>query len=808
VSRVNRALGLLQEARQLLASAGPHDHASRSAASRKAQQAKEALRGARKRASQLLAAEAQELHAAADVAYDDIETGIGGLIGAASRYLELGSGIDARRGLARVARRLAGVYTAAGLRDRAAQFALEYLRALPDSDRDLFAIAYAASALSIAGRPDQLAAAVGSRETTDYPEPARSILVILEHRAGSRAHPATELTAAARGLTYVPLDLRVQCTLFAANGLIHQGEASVAVQVLSDLRAGLAADPMTDARLAQAAGAAAARAGDLDASLRYYLVAWTRYDDLRYRVGSMGIRHGIDGQLVRCRAGALAAAARGADWRGLLELIESCRLQATLDVPGSVDEVDETLATGVYRKRPSAAAGAAPRIIDVSTLPEAYQAAVGDLLDNRADVNDPVDIYVGGASALAGARAADGLTGPRPRLNAEAVMGRCARHEDLWWSSWYENGVLYWVLACDGLPVDGGAIDLIADEGLREALSVASLRYRIQPPWPVPAAVADVDLTHYLELADSVGELQLTAALARLLPPAARTPGEPGRRLIIASASELAAVPWPILPVDLAASPVTRLVERFELRFAPSLAILDRLRHDPMPEGAEELPFLLACDYFPADASPTTLPRRPARTVLAAREQCNGGAGQYEATAVNVARFLRSVLRGTNGVAFFRTHYEWVDGDPGMSGIALADGVFPSGILGARDPATGQTLLSLPSTVVFSCCSSAGSRERSGGETLGLAPLAMMAGARRLIVTSVEIRHTPFTVALDDMLIEVAVKGGDHFSELRTLQLAMLNEWRLYSRPDIAESQGIVPAPDIWAHYQAFGSLE
>jgi hypothetical protein len=258
--------------------------------------------------------------------------------------------------------------------------------------------------------------------------------------------------------------------------------------------------------------------------------------------------------------------------------------------------------------------------------------------------------------------------------------------------------------------------------------------------------------------------------------------------------------------LNLAASPVTRLVEQFELHFLPSLSVLDRVRGETVTDTDAELPFLLACDYFPTAGGPSPLPARRAQTVLVSKEQCARAAGLQEATAMNVLRFLRALPRDTEGVAFFRAHYEWVEADPGSSGIVLADGELPSGLFGARDPASGQTVVSLPSTVVMSCCSTSGSRERIGGETLGLAPLAMMAGARRLIVTSVEIRHTPFTVALDDMLIDLAVRPGDHFAALRTLQLRLLGEWRRYSLRDVAELRDITPTPDIWAHYQAFGA--
>lgn len=802
MSRESHAANLLRQARQLLTSAGPRDQAARSAADDRARQALRMLHPMRSRAGRLVAAEAEEFRSSISFAEGDLELGIGSMIAAASSYIEIGSDDDSRRGLARVARTLAATYSSVGMRDRAAQFALEYLRTIPDSDRDMFAMAYAVSALAASGRPEQLTTFARKNTPTEYPEPVRSILTILAQRAGQEDCTSQELAAAARMLTYVPPDLRLQCTLFAANGLIRQGEAGLAVDVLSQLRAGVAADLVADARVVQAVGAAAARAGDTDASLRYFLLAWTRYDDLRYRVGSMSIRHAINAELVRSRSGALAAAADRTDWRQLLELIESCRLQATFDMPGSVAELDQILATGVYEKPPSTA----ERTVHVDRLPEVFQAAAGDLFGGRADVAGQFDIYVGGVSSLAEARAADGVTDERLRLDAERVMRRHSRPEDLWWSNWCENGVLYWVLARDGVPVDAGTVSLVGDEDLCQALSVVSLRYNIDPSWPVPTAVADVDLAHYLAVADSFEELQLTGALARVLPPATRAPGDLGRRLFFSNAAELAPIPWPILPLNLEASPVTRLVEHFELHFLPSLSVLDRVSSETVTAINTELPFLLACDYFPTPGGPSPLPARRAQTVLAAKERCDSTVGVHEATAMNLLRFLRALPRGSDGIAFFRAHYEWADSDPGSSGIVLADETLPSGLLGARDPATGQTVLNLPSTVVMSCCSTSGSRERDGGETLGLAPLAMMAGARRLIVTSVEIRHTPFTVALDDMLIDLAVRPGDHFAALRTLQLRLLDEWRRYSLRDVGTLRDITPTPDIWAHYQAFGA--
>ncbi|WP_433346320.1 CHAT domain-containing protein [Micromonospora sp. CA-111912] len=319
-------------------------------------------------------------------------------------------------------------------------------------------------------------------------------------------------------------------------------------------------------------------------------------------------------------------------------------------------------------------------------------------------------------------------------VSIKPSAGHHAAADDLWWSSWYDSGALYWVLTCGVTPVDGGVVNLLHDEELRTALSIVLLRSGVTPAWPVPDHVAGVNLDGFLEQADAPDELRLTSTLARLLPDALRKVGDRDRRLFMSVPSELTPVPWPILPVGVPGPRVTRLVERFELRFMPSLAVLDGVRRDSaLAAAANPLPLLLTCDYFPVDGVPGALPPRRAQTILAARELCDSRTGIHEATTMNLTRWLRWLPRETEGVAFFRAHYEWVEADPGSSGIALADGVFLSGLLGVRDATSGLPILNLPRTVVMSCCSTSGNQERNGGESLGLAPLAMMAGARRLI---------------------------------------------------------------------------
>jgi hypothetical protein len=782
VSR-REATRLLDEARQLLAAAERRgDAAGRTQAAQRAVQVNDALPARLGRSEALLLAEAYDLSGSVDVVQHNLETGVGVLMASAFFYGQARAGVASQRGAARVARTMASVYAGLGLHERAARFALQHLDELPEGDRETLATGYAVTMFAAAGQNRHILEFLARKEPIGYPEPIASLLLILGRRAGARDCTAERLVEASRAIRFVPSDLRVQATLFAASALLARDPAAAA-EMLAGLRTDLRLDPVTDARVAQALGTACARAGDADAALGHHLLAWTRYDGLRYRIGSLRFRRAVDVQMARCRAGALAAAAHRRDCRLLLELIEASRLQATVDLSVSAADLDEALGAGRYRER---AGRPGTRKVEPDLMPDVYHETADELMGARLDVTDRVAVYVGGVSRLAATRAADGHPDDRNRLDVGAVIGRHARPADLWWSTWYERGKLYWVLSSDGAPIDGGAIDVVGDEPLCVALSLVSLRARVDPPWPVSDRVAGIDVDRYLTVADDPEERELAAALARVLPVALLRPGDPGRRLFLSVAPELAPVPWPIVALDQPPGPATRLIERFELRFLPSLAILDRVA-SAVPVGAgPELPFLLSCDYFPAAVSRP--PARKAQTTLAA----------HEATTMNVLRFLRVLPPGADGMAFFRTHYEWVDADPGSSGIALADEILPSGMLAARDEVTGRTLLGLPSTVVMSCCSTSGSRERNGGESLGLAPIAMLAGARRLIVTAVEIRHTAFTVVLDDMLIDLALRRTDHFAELRALQLRLLDDWRRGDQP-------VPPTPEIWAQYQAFG---
>jgi hypothetical protein len=88
--------------------------------------------------------------------------------------------------------------------------------------------------------------------------------------------------------------------------------------------------------------------------------------------------------------------------------------------------------------------------------------------------------------------------------------------------------------------------------------------------------------------------------------------------------------------------------------------------------------------------------------------------------------------------------------------------------------------------------------------------MAIRAGASQIIATSVQIRQSHFTNALDDMLVELSISGQPVHSGLRALQTRLLDEWRVVSlrggtEPDDGWLFDSAPLPDVWANFQSFG---
>jgi CHAT domain len=637
------------------------------------------------------------------------------------------------------------------------------------------------------------------------------MFLLLEHVSGYRRHPLTAILSAGQQVAAVPAEPALLFRLTVAAELRAAGRAADGLGVLEGLLVQLAdegAPSWTLARVRHVIADVLLAERRYAEALAEALASWAVLDECRYRTGSARLRRTIHDSYALARRTAMSAAAALRDWALLSELIESARLQAGSDIEGSLAEFD---AAAAGRQPAPPGRSGATRTINLSALPAPYSLIYEDLTGSRTDLAPPADVTVAGRSAIAAARdsqrsTALHVTEDRRLLPLEACLAAAGRTA-LWWSSWHERGLIFWTtLSRSGLS-DGGQIDLAADPGLRAALAACCDGNGLPAPWlhrgPAP------DLHQALLACDSPAELDLTRTLARLIPPQIlRAPGSSGeqwRRLLISPAPELACVPWPVLPVGgLAESPI-RLIEQYELQFAPSLASIASAALAGSRAQAGSVPFVMSCDYFDPDNFPT--PPRKADTRFGTMRQRASHPGTKLAAPEAVASFLRGLDPGCPGLSVFRTHFASADGDPAMSGFELYGGRLEVGWLMPRDRQKGRTILGMTSRVLLSCCSTAASRERYGGESLGLVAACVQAGARMIVATSVNILHTSFSNAFDELLIDMMLTSRSHVSGLRDLQCRMLAEWRNGSRLGIQVGDGDIcePLPVIWAYYQPCG---
>ena len=319
------------------------------------------------------------------------------------------------------------------------------------------------------------------------------------------------------------------------------------------------------------------------------------------------------------------------------------------------------------------------------------------------------------------------------------------------------------------------------------------------------------DLLEALRICDSPDELALTSILARLIPkqlisgPNDGQAGNAPARLLMSPAPEFSSVPWPVLPIGGPPDHPVRLIERYELQFLPSLAAMNDIDISTVPEESGAIPFIMACDYIVPDAFP--VPPKTARVRFGTAQQHADDPDILLATPEAVASFLRHLEPATPGLTAFRTHFNSVSGDPTASGFELSGGTLEAGWLLPRDPQAGRTILGLTSRVLLSCCSTSAAQERYGGESLGLVAACLRSGARRIVATSVNIPHTSFTNAFDDMLTEMLLDWRSHVRGLRDLQIRMLKSWRdnLEAATNASNGDILDPLPLIWAYYQACG---
>jgi hypothetical protein len=746
----------------------------------------------------VLATEAVETAAAISYAEAGLDIALVTLMGAA----EMNMGRREKQPsepLARIAGTASLWFARMGCVPEAANFAVEHLNRLADPQADVVGLARASALAAGSGRPEALALFAEKHPATQYVEPLSGLLSILAHQAGSTSGPPRALLGHLQSARGADLDLEFHCGIYVLGECLAAGAYDTAhrtVAYLRDRTAGSAEGYLLHARLSQASAAAYAGEQRWAECLPVALRAWSIFDEVRYRSGAPFVRAAIQALSRRSRHCALRAAVGLGDRRTLLELIEASRLQSTVDMVGSAAEVDAALANQPVVAQ--ARAGTA-RSIDPDRLVFPYEWAFRLVHTSRSTLAAPVDIQVHGESVLAQGRA-DAVAGllfeplGRDAIEATEAVRRVASGPYQWWSSWYEEGSHFSAVVRDGEPVAAVECRVAEDADLRDALTIVIAGYAMPLPWMAPDDT-DVDVGNLLADCGSFAEATFTGTLSRLLP-AELCDDAAGRPLLMSVAPEFVGVPWPILPIAGGTGVERRLVEVHELRFLPSLTALAYGRPATSPE-ATPVPFLLSCDYLPGADGPATV--RPAAHTF--------GPGGQPPTAENVVRVLRTVSPGASGLAFFRSHYATEDGDPSSSGVVLSNGILPAGLLGAVDERAGS-LVPVPSRVILSACASTGVQGRGGGEALGMAAMCLKAGAQRVIATSVRIEQSPFTDALDDMLIYIGLTAENHFPALRELHLRLLSEWRVFSlRGGLSDPELSCrsPTPHIWAHYQPLG---
>jgi len=786
------------------------------AAQRRARHAASLVAKADDRSGSKLWADATLLSAECSFMLGDFDSAIATMMASASAYLKLAHR-DKDADLANATYELSRFYSRLGDGKRAGVFAAETYKRSPRKERDLQRLIWCQAAIIAAGDRVVVAELLSELTAIQVREPEASMFLMLEHVSGYRRHSLGDLVAANERIAAgVSAESSVLFGLAVANELRNAGQLPQARGVLEALLERLdaeAAPPWTQARVRQVVADLLLRELRYREALDAALASWVVLDEGRYRTGSSRLRRTIQDSYALARRTAMSAAASLHDWALLSELIESARLQAGSDIEGSLAEFD-VAADGHHVAHARGATRRPTRTIHIDELPAPLNLIYEDLTDGRTDLGPPADISVAGNTVLASSRErhlgnALHMTSKRTTLPLETYVSATAVGHAVWWSTWYERGLLFWTLWLPGGSVEGGQIDLETDHDLRWALTACCEGNGMRPPWPISGLRA-FDLNEALLHCGSPSELELTRALGHLMP-AQLSAAAQGKsafrhrpRLLISPAPELSCVPWPILPIGPQAESRMRLIEFYELQFIPSLASI-AAAPPAAAQQQETVPFTMSCDYFEPDNFPAP-PQKSAFRFGTARQRATDP-GIALATPEAVATFLRHLDPGSPGLTVFRTHFVSVGGDPTASGFQLDNGRLEVGWLLPRDVKAGRTVLGMTTRVLLSCCSTSAAQERYGGESLGLVAACISCGARMIIATSVNIPHTSFTNRFDERLTEMMLGSASHVRGLRDLQCQMLREWRGNGGRNIGSAGGDIndPLPIVWAYYQACG---
>jgi hypothetical protein len=734
--------------------------------------------------------------------------------------------------VADMCRQLSVFYNVLGDSNRAAAFALECWRRCPAEMRSPRELIVFIDGLIAAGRTQEAVELLklDRDQVPGRPPDVQNAAIVTRARLGLASCGSDELAAAALDVARGPhLEEWADSLLFVADRLAENGRQPAALDLMSVLSERLRSTGGVSwlaARVDQALAGLYARTGDLRAALARALQAWVVLDELRYCTASQRLRSAVYESFAAARTTALGCAADLGEWRLLSELIEAGRLQslpasqALTNMAGLITFADSATASDTDQS---------PSL----TIPAPFNYPLDDCWgEHSRELHPPADIYVGGRSALADMRshiAAQLTYSPRKRtrIDAERIVGSVARPPFLWWATAVAGRRIVWTLHEAGRDgPDGGSISLDEDQQLSDAVTAFLHTYEIPTSL---AAFSPIDTVTSLRDCGSREEESLTRSLARLLPaPLHRHLREAGEQpyLLLSAAPELAGIPWPIAQLP----DGTRLVERCTLAFLPSLTALSSIRQGKR-QNDMPTPFLLSCDCLALrGAERFPVPPQQARMRLGSPYQARQYPGVAPATIANLTGALRTLRPGEPGLAFFRAHctretdlpvtertisIDDLDSirmrssrhDPSRSGIALTDGVLSPIALSTLGADGHSPETPLPSHVVFSCCSSAGMAEQSGGESLGLVAASFQAGASRVIATAVDVPSTGFTNIWDDRLLTALGTGNSHFAVLREQQIRALTEWSDRGSGDFMHDSddNLSPHPAIWAYFQAFG---
>jgi hypothetical protein len=439
-------------------------------------------------------------------------------------------------------------------------------------------------------------------------------------------------------------------------------------------------------------------------------------EEQRYRRSSVLGRAALTDELLPIQGRAMRLAYQTREWGLLVELIESCRLQA------------------------SPSGGSAAKL-DTSRS--------GRLLDLQ--LNERVYVSVNGRSWLA-ERARPGKKDVVRVIAIEDVIA-AIDSDGIWWSAWFADAASFWALVTSRGVLDVGFDEMVDDRTIADILQQLT-----------DALAGNVDWSR-------IDELTRTSA-ARLLPEQlrlrlvqrarARSAGsDTPLRLLLALPPLMAHLPVILMPIDLSGE---RLIEGAVCQVVPPVA---QLAHFPdgLPAG-DEFPIRLAV-VDPTDQL------KYARRAPAGAEHVLRGA---DATVGNTIRALGTLGNRCNALFYFAGHFSLGSDGPLDSGPVLADGVLTARVV--YEQLADPSGIRMPRRLQISACSSLANTGAWGIDWTGFAAASLAAGATDIIATSWNLPDEALTTEADHLISAMLCSDPDPARGLRDIQVGYLNRWR------------------------------